>query len=109
MTTSPQPQESSLIEVLLNEILRKLGLTDISDDQKKEYITKLTPIVENRIFRAVLMSLTDEERKQFEAIDANDEFDPAMLEMFLTKPEKQQVIEEELAKLVDDLGSMPGA
>ncbi|KKW41834.1 MAG: hypothetical protein UY92_C0013G0033 [Candidatus Magasanikbacteria bacterium GW2011_GWA2_56_11] len=65
MSAAQNSPPNDLITVYVLELLRSIGLGDLTEDQKKRYVPAFSRRVEERIGLELLPKLTDEQFKEF--------------------------------------------
>ncbi len=56
------------LEILEKDILELLGLEDLPEDQKRDLLTKMGELIEDRITLRILDFLTEEDRKKMDEL-----------------------------------------
>ena len=96
-----------LINIILEEVILRLGISDLTEAEMDNYRKQLIPIVQDRILNVYLDSLDGEET----AILMSENPDEAAFEKVYAKitmdPERQKKINASLEALIDELSSLP--
>ncbi len=86
-----------------NKLLEELGLSSLSDDDKKALLSHLYEQLELNVGKVLASKMSDEQLDEFEAfVDSNDE-ENALKWLEGNFPNYKDVVAQELDKLKDEL------
>lgn len=84
-------------------ILEELGLTDLSNERKKELLEKMSRLIQNRVLLSILRSLSEEDKKEFDKILETNDMEKIHKFLIEKVPDLDKITDAEVEKFTKEV------